>query len=322
MRLPMAKFRAILVCGGLIGIFLIMYHITVKISSAMSIHSNDSTDVTVEEYLLTNSAENATWTSPACKPRFLINGQPIKRIFFLHMRKAGGTVIRKYLKHVSEKYNLAFQAREGHRTVEDPMDSATLYVANLRQPVARALSHYKYDQRWACTDLKNESFVPTNDNNKSSLEDFLVNEGNKSKIDKALWSCASNCYTRWATGNFQKLAKTCSNKLRRHEVERITEARDMLFKYNLIVITEKLREDNYIRHIEAMFGVPGLAQKQAFPACAKKSQAANKQVPLMLSNKTLQKIVDCNTPDSVLYAQLTTCPQGFEFPKYDKSFFS
>lgn len=243
------------------------------------------------------------------------------------MRKAGGTVIRKYLKKVANTYNLEYQAREGSKTVESPMDNHhTLYITNLREPIARAISHYKYDQRWACTNLKNKSFVPGNKNLKKTLEAFVSMTGNKTandiiKNNNRLWACSSNCYTRWATGKYENLSPTCSNKLRRNEIKRIQDARDMLLQYNLIIVTEKLRDDEYKTQIEEMFGVRGLARHQVFPACAKKSAAANAQLPLQIRNETMQRLRDCNTPDTVLYRQLTTCPDGFDIPKYNSSFF-
>lgn len=317
---------SLVVFGGLILLFISLDTTSVKFSPQMSIvkeasnkHSSASAyPMTVDEFLATDAS---TWTSPACKPHFLANGQPIKRIFFLHMRKAGGTVIRKYLKKVCKFYDIQFQAREGRKTVEHHMDfHHTLYITNLREPVARTISHYKYDQRWACTDLRNDSFVPTALNTKSSLKEFLHRQDNHTKKN-GLWTCATNCYTRWATGNYGRLAKTCSSKLRRREVKRINEARDMLLNYNLIIVAEKLRDEKYRLEIEKMFGVPGLAREQVFAACAKPSAAANVKIPLHVSKDTRKRIERCNTPDSALYTQMTTCPNGFDFPKFNINLF-
>jgi len=95
----------------------------------------------------------------------------------------------------------------------------------------------------------------------------------------------------------------------------------MLLKYNLIIVNEKLQDKDYRRQIEKMFGLRGLARKKVYPTCARESAVANEKNPLLISNDTMKRIEDCNTPDSVLYRQMTTCPDGFHFPKFNKSLF-
>lgn len=199
------------------------------------------------------------------------------------------------------------------------MDNYTLYISNLREPIARTISHYKYDQRWSCGKLRKGRMIPTENNTKSTLERFITKK-DKRHSERFLWSCATNCYTRWVTGNFKRLAKTCSNKLRRKEVKRINQAREMLLKYNLIIITDNMRDPDYVARIESMFNVPGLINNR-HAVCTGKSKAANEMVPLVITNGTRRLLEDCNTPDSVLYKQLTTCPNGFEFPQYNRSRF-
>lgn len=112
--------------------------------------------------------------SPACRPRFLSNGHKINRIFFLHMRKAGGTTIRRYLLKVAKHYNITFEVAEGYKTRQLTMDANTLYVTNLREPVARVISNYKYDLRWDCKLLLHKDKFQASYNNTRgiSLEEF------------------------------------------------------------------------------------------------------------------------------------------------------
>jgi len=275
-----------------------------------------STLHTIED--LQNSADTTEplkTTSPACRPRFLSHGHKIRRIFFLHMRKAGGTTIRFYLKKVAQVYNLTFVAAEGSKTVEAPMDNNTLYVTNLREPVARAISHYKYDHRWDCNQLiHNKSFVPSINNTRGSLEDFI--DQAHEKYSYQLWNCSSNCYTRWATGIYHE-GNSCSIG---ETDERVKLARELLFRYNVIINTERLRDEDYIRGIEEMFGVTGLVGRRAF--CVPESAAANKKIPLVISNSTRKKLEDCNAADTILYKQLVTCAENdIEFPKFNQSYF-
>lgn len=286
------------------------------------IHKNKTFPISIHDYLA-QELNASTLSSPACQPRLHLlddddgNQRPIQRIFFLHMRKAGGTVIRKYLQKVSKQYGILYVAREGRKTVEHPMDPHTLYVTNLREPNARTISHYKYDQRWACNNLRHQSFQPSLNNTRQSFETFLRKADRNNKRGTSLWTCATNCYTRWASGNYKPLLQTCSNQLRKKEVTRIRQAHLQLSKYNFIFVSERLRDRSYIEKVENMFGVKGLARRKVYPVCAKASENANSKFPLVVSNETRQYLQDCNTPDTALYRQLTTCPQGFDFTHFN-----
>lgn len=281
---------------------------------AVTVFSDYNSSNTSSQLAIKELTTNHNWASPACKPRF--PSHPIRRIFFLHMRKAGGTTFRRYLNKVSKRYNITLDVREGSNTVENPIDDQTLYVTNLREPVARSLSHYKYDQRWSCRDLITKTFIPSKDNYKSTIQEFLVE--NVQRKEKKLWSCATNCYTRWVTGNFSKLP--CSNRSHEH-IQRLHEAREALLKYNLIIVTDKLREDEYIRKIESFFGGLSMKGTGGGAFCARDSAAANRKVPLVVDDSTLQTIQECNAIDLLLYNNLTTCPNGFEFPDYTPDYF-
>ena len=104
--------------------------------------------------------------SPLCHPSPRSN-RSIKRIFLAHMRKAGGSTLRRsYLKHVDHELDLLFEAREGKNFEVPGSRSNNLYVTHiLRDPVARTISHFEYEERWKCETLKNESsFVPSQEN--------------------------------------------------------------------------------------------------------------------------------------------------------------
>jgi len=66
---------------------------------------------------------------------------PIKRIYFYHVRKAGGTMIRKYLKKVASKYRIHLRILEyKHAYAEEEVGSRsdTFYVTNIRDPHSRS----------------------------------------------------------------------------------------------------------------------------------------------------------------------------------------
>ena len=182
-------------------LFFLYFVVTIYRISTNQIYSDLNTSSptlsVLDEY---TSVEEKQILSPACRPfRYnqTKNGEishsdyfdefwkdksvpkPTK-IKFLHMRKAGGTTIHKYLKDVVESKKTSFleyDVCEGakkclelnfmddgyHRYYNDernstlygesiPWDSSgkTFYVTHIREPVARALSHYKYEKRFKC----------------------------------------------------------------------------------------------------------------------------------------------------------------------------
>ena len=94
---------------------------------------------------------------PSCHPHHRIKStttsqSSIKRIYFYHVRKAGGTMIRNYLQKVAEYYNIHLQVDEyNHASTKEEVGSQpnTIYITNLRDPVERSISHFKYSGKSA-----------------------------------------------------------------------------------------------------------------------------------------------------------------------------
>ena len=99
-------------------------------------------------------------SSPACKPHFdlatkdaennqtiFINGADapkFTRLYFHHLRKAGGTSMYYYLKKVALTHNLTFVHNEyGPSEIPGTHSEPTFYVTHLREPVSRSISHFK-----------------------------------------------------------------------------------------------------------------------------------------------------------------------------------
>ncbi|OEU08186.1 hypothetical protein FRACYDRAFT_264647 [Fragilariopsis cylindrus CCMP1102] len=198
-----------------------------------------------------------------------IQDQNYTRLVFLHMRKAGGTTIRHFLQNVVKSNNTSFQEFvhcEGHKkclefpnnennddgyhrynmetntsrnkkTLSRDTSGRTLYVTNLREPISRIVSNYRYDQRWDCDNkllkmntntntntnenntnssnaaAKREYFIPTLENQDMSLEEFGLEQfpsfHKKSKNkNRKLWRCSTNCYSRWVTGMYYPTTDT------------------------------------------------------------------------------------------------------------------
>jgi hypothetical protein len=143
-------------------------------------------------YLGTQKARNKFgYSSPSCTLQ-LDDGEPINRIVFMHMRKAGGSSLRNYFRRVARDNKLAFMAEEGYIAGEFPGNvSKTLYITHWREPIARAVSHYKYEERWDCVgQLKKKDFVPMYNNTKMSLSQFATKEWRKRR---KFWRCSNEC---------------------------------------------------------------------------------------------------------------------------------
>jgi hypothetical protein len=291
-------------CLRLCGLVLVVGTLVTMIgtrTAVISVPSDDTPDVTKK--LHKAPAINLV-SSPAC--RLNLGDRTIDRIYFLHMRKSGGTGIKNYLKAIARKYKLPLQIDEGrvmpNRFPET--NGTTLYVTNLRDPVSRAISHYKYDRRWDCRQMtQNKSFIPTEENTKSSLEDFTWNAERVNGGAYPFWHCAVNCQARWATGHSK------SN----YSEALLQNALDVLREYNLIIVLEWLKYPSYRNSIEQMFNVSGLGMNNNM-YCGRESKEANANFPLQINNKTLADLRKLNQVDTDLYNYLTACPAGFDFP--------
>lgn len=66
--------------------------------------------------------------------------RPFTRIYFYHIRKSGGTMIRKYLKAVASHYSIDLTIQENKYAKEEVGSvPGTFYVTNLRDPVERSI---------------------------------------------------------------------------------------------------------------------------------------------------------------------------------------
>uniref|UniRef100_A0A7S1BY30 Uncharacterized protein n=1 Tax=Corethron hystrix TaxID=216773 RepID=A0A7S1BY30_9STRA len=303
---------------------------TTKLSEIVSVHpvvTSNETAVSGGDGRTSNVqvvSYRGNGTSPVCMP-FFPQDQKIERIYFAHMRKAGGTTIRAYLQKVAKKYGLKLDVSEGRRA-EAPgiKNNNTFYVTNLREPVDRSVSHWKYSFRWNCKDLskaKKSGF--RNITKEKSFEEYVQfselksRELCQSKSDRmsskkrfTMWNCAINCYTRWFTDTNCVIDFNRSKK----------KAQAIISSYNLVIILEYLKKPEYVKAIEDIFEVGGFKPKGAF--CARPSKKANDMYPPPpMSDETLKMITESNAQDIALYNELKHCPTGFNFPKFDEKYF-
>ena len=240
---------------------------------------------------------------PSCHPHHRVKSttqpQSIKRIYFYHVRKAGGTMIRNYLQKVAEHYNIHLQVDEyNHASYIEEVGSKpdTIYITNLRDPVERSISHFKYSERWDCEQLvHNESFIPTQLNARPFGMWNETKGFSKSPCDLefSFTECAVNCYLQTFSG------MGCTNN---DWYKQYNMAFDRLRKYNLILIYERFKDPYYIQAVEDYFGGISGFNKPAHMFCGDESKEANDKVPLSVSEFAhIFKLQSLNKMDDRLY---------------------
>jgi hypothetical protein len=281
---------------------------------------NDHSTISNETQHFTKTANHTTTASstamednnrsPVCQP-YLPADTTIRRIYFQHMRKAGGTSIRQYFQTVANVFNLEFECKES-KLIELPGSrNDTLYLTNLREPIARSISHYKFEYRWNCQDLvKNKTFVATIDN-QIPLEEWISTTFPCKK--NKLWKCSRDCFIRWLNGCNEKKQLLEGNRTRQFQ-----QALSNLRKYHLVLDIDQLFDKNstdYASQIENWFGVGGLVGASSVNMwCFADSRHANQAVPLVVSNASLAALQKYNERDSLFYKTVTACPQGITVP--------
>jgi hypothetical protein len=255
-----------------------------------------------------NSSSSGEILSPVCHP-YIPPNATIRRIHFLHMRKAAGTSIRNYFKKLAAVYNLTYIAHEAKMTEPPGSRNDTLYITHLREPNERSLSQFKYEHRWPCRQLvKNASFVATRSNAHSFSEWIASNFTCGRRI---LWACSHDCYVRWLNGCLDR-----RQILEEDPTQQFQQALSTLREYHLVLHMERLfdKTTDYAFQIENWFGVGGLLDSNETMFCYNESKKANREFPLVVTDVNEQTLRQLNQRDSILYDTLTTCPRGINVP--------
>ena len=264
--------------------------------------------------------------SPLCNPTLPPEHTPIKRIVFGHMRKAGGTTIMSYLRKVKKTYKLQLVSYEGGCIERPGTRNDTLYITHIRNPVERAITHFKYSERWDCECLVGKkkkicppTWKPTEENAKSMEEWLKQGDGCQwRKVEQRLWHCSSNCFIKWL--NHQNHGHDiCADKPGSHHSVNSSHYQSALGtakKFHLIIQTEKLRDEEYVESLENYFGVASTFTEKKIPMyCDKESKAANGAYPHNMTDTARTLLIGMNTEDNHFFKELSTCPDGIQFPK-------
>ena len=84
-------------------------------------------------------------------------------------------------------------------------------------------------------------------------------------------------------------------------------AREKLFKYNAIIIMEKLDDAKYVAALERFFGLTGINDRRYQPWCEAESHYVNNMYPLEVKPKITKRLTVLNKLDSRLYYEIQDC---------------
>jgi len=245
-------------------------------------------------------------------------------------------MIRNYLHTVSSHHKLHLRMEEyNHASSVEEVGSRddTLYITNIRDPVERSISHFKYLGRWDCDQLtKNESYVASEENARSFRRWRETGGFERSPCDVpfSMVDCAVNCYVQTFSGRGCPVEDGDGNA--NNWYDEYNAALDRLLRYDMILVYDKFKDPNYVRAVERFFGVEGFNNKTIDMYCGWESRMANERVPLKVKFQHVLELTHLNEMDNRLYRDLTSCwttkeggGKGEEveylFPKVDVSRF-
>lgn len=230
-------------------------------------------------------------------------------------------MIRNYLAAVSARHELHLQMKEyDHASHEEEVGSRrdTLYVTNIRDPVERSISHFKYFGRWDCHRLvKNESYAASEENARrfETWRETGGFEASPCDVPFSMVNCAVNCYVQTFSGRgcpadadgVGTVDNDNNNNNNNNWYSEYNEALDRLLRYDMILVYDKFNDPNYIRAVERFFGVEGFNSEKSDMYCGWESRMANERVPLKVKFRHVLELTKLNEIDNRLYRDLTSC---------------
>ena len=269
-------------------------------------------------------------SSPLCRPRLPAKGTVIRRIYFAHMRKAGGTTLHHYLTRVADELGLTLDVGEGEIFEVPGTRNDTLYVTHIRDPVKRLISNFEYEGRWGWNCKWLETVVPEAGEDMETLTKMLSEKERSDSLDyflrrdKAINStscerkhlyywCSQNCFSRWLA-----LPTHVCPEVPFEQVARLAKERAM--RQHIIVLLEFMKDEAYVQNLEKFFGVQGYSHSSKDLYCFNETKLANRLVPRLYTNETLELFHKFNWGDYELLDHLTEdCPSSKHtvFPEYN-----
>ncbi|CAB9507904.1 expressed unknown protein [Seminavis robusta] len=155
-------------------------------------------------------------------------------IHLYHVRKAGGSTIRKYLENVAKHHGLKYSVNEGYGYRGKQHRNRTLMITMVRDPLARAESSYWFEGT-------------VNASNPHSFRDWVEKRKDYHEFmadgrGYFVWQCASNCMTKWFSGTVPG---------------NLTKAKHVLeHDFDLIIQQNRMDDPRYKRWISFLLDAP------------------------------------------------------------------
>ena len=236
-------------------------------------------------------------------------------LYVTHLREP----VSRSISHFKCKYSERCTFSPPRLTSSHLMNSLHLFSGGVGTILL--LSTYRSDEgRWNCTDMMyNDKFVPS-EVNALKLETWNKSHGHQAAScpnypEFRMSTCAVNCNLQWFSGSCPHWdipehpggpdRMPMYKEVPPEEQYNIASAK--LRRYNLIVITEMLKDPRYVAAVEDYFGVPGVNDRSIHPWCEDEAHYYNHQIPLVIHNETLRKLTELNTMDSKLYHEFSDC---------------
>ena len=220
-------------------------------------------------------------------------------------------MIRKYIKKVALTHNIHLEIQE-NKWAREAVGSrpGTLYVTNMRDPVERSISHFKYEGRWDCRQMiKNAThYTPTLQNAKQfeKWDQTGGFEASSCNVPFSFDFCAVNCYIQSFSG------QGCTTD---DWQTQYASAQERLFQYNLVFAYERFKDPKYARAVEAFFGVDGFGTDSDY-WCRPESKEANAKMPLKVKFASVMRLTKLNSMDNKFHKEATSCWDGEDEPEY------
>ena len=151
----------------------------------------------------------------------------VDNIVLLHMRKAGGTSLRQYVRRLSGKVGLESSVIEGYTVDYQSLfcrQDRTLYLTSIREPVARIKSSYLFEGRWHIEEKERRL------DNAVSFAEWVDRTSNTTNTE-FVWNCVSNYYIKTLIGYPKRGGEGIG-------VAELDLAREVLSRFDIVLITE------------------------------------------------------------------------------------